>query len=209
MRRFTGFVGILVMAAALGAGCPSQEPEPKQEQKKDMDMEQPTGNPVVVIETSMGTIKAELWAKEAPATVANFLGYVDRKFYDGLIFHRVIKGFMAQGGGFDANMQKKPTGPPIKNEATAALRNDAGTLAMARTQDVDSATAQFYINLENNTFLNHKDETAAGFGYCAFGRVIEGMDVVRKIGKVKTGIASGMKDVPVKTVEIKSIRRAE
>ena len=164
-------------------------------------------NPKVVIETSMGTIKAELWPDKAPATVKSFLAYADDKFYDATIFHRVIDGFMIQGGGMDASMQQKPTKAPVKNEARTDVPNERGTLAMARTMVVDSATAQFFINLVNNGFLNHSDETARGFGYCVFGKVTEGMDVVDKIGKVATG-ARG-KDVPNETVTIKSVRRAE
>jgi len=163
----------------------------------------------VTIETTLGTIKAELWADKAPVTVKNFLAYVDEKFYDGLIFHRVIKGFMIQGGGFDAAMKQKATHEQIKNEASADKKNDRGTLAMARTNVVDSATAQFFINLVDNDFLNHRDETAGGFGYCAFGKVIDGMDVVDKIGAVATGRVGRYDDVPVDQVQIKSIRRAE
>ena len=173
-----------------------------------MTEDQPA-NTVVVIETTMGTIKAELWADKAPITVKNFLTYVDEKFYDGLIFHRVIKGFMIQGGGFDATMNQKATHEQIKNEATADKKNDRGTLAMARTAVVDSATAQFFINHKDNAFLDHQNETQSGFGYCAFGKVIEGMDVVDKIAAVPTGRQGGFEDVPTNQVQIKSIRRAE
>lgn len=165
-------------------------------------------NPVVIMETSMGTIRAELWAETAPLTVANFLSYVDKQFFDGLIFHRVIPGFMIQGGGMMPDMSQKATDKPVKNEASADKKNDRGTLAMARTSVVDSATAQFFINLVNNDFLNHTDNSSRGFGYCAFGKVTEGMDVVDKIGKVKTGDKGGHGDVPVTPVVIKSIRRA-
>ncbi|MCD4699568.1 MAG: peptidylprolyl isomerase [Phycisphaerae bacterium] len=166
-------------------------------------------NPVVVIETSMGTIKAELWADKAPKTVANFLRYTDENFFDGLIFHRVIDAFMIQGGRFTPEMQQKPTHEQIENEASADASNTRGTLAMARTSDVHSATAQFFINLVDNKFLDHKDKTAQGFGYCAFGKVVEGMDVVDKIAKVETGNAGPHQDVPTQTVVIKSIRRSE
>ena len=172
-------------------------------------MTQPQSNPLVTIETSMGTIKAELWAQKAPETVENFMGYVDQGFYDGLIFHRVIDGFMIQGGGMKADMKPKATGKPIKNEASAELRNDRGTLAMARTNDINSATSQFFINLVDNDFLNHKSDKPAEFGYCAFGKVVEGMEVVEAIGKTKTGNVGGYGDVPVETVEIKSIGRAD
>ena len=171
-------------------------------------------NPVVVIETSMGTIKVELFEDKAPITVKNFLAYTDDKFYDETIFHRVIakenKGhdFMIQGGGFTANMKQKETKEQIKNEANNGLTNTRGTLAMARTPAVDSATAQFFINLTDNDFLNHKDTTTRGFGYCVFGKVTEGMDVVNKIKAVKTTNKGGMDDVPVEAVTIKSVKRA-
>ena len=156
----------------------------------------------------MGTIKVELWPAETPGTVQNFLQYVDDGFYDGLIFHRVMDGFMIQGGGFAPDMREKPTREPIRNEASADTPHAKGTIAMARTSDVHSATAQFFINLADNAFLNHKDQTPTGFGYCAFGKVIEGMDVVERIGKVKTKSVGDFDDVPVQTVTIVSIRRA-
>jgi len=171
-------------------------------------MNDTAANPVVTIETSMGTIEAEIWADKASATAANFLRYADEGFFDGLIFHRVIDGFMVQGGGFTPQMQQKATHEPIRNEAAAELANQRGTLAMARTNDIHSATAQFFINLVDNDFLDHTDETEAGFGYCAFGQVTAGLDVVDRIGKVKTASAGGYDDVPAEPVEIKSIRRA-
>lgn len=164
-------------------------------------------NPVVVMETSMGTVKIELWADKAPITVENFLRYTDSKFYDGLIFHRVIPGFMIQGGGYNAELMEQPTSDPIKNEATAELTNRRGTLAMARTQVVDSASSQFFINLVDNNYLNHTDETARGFGYAVFAEVIEGMDVVDLIAAVPTGSQRGQQDVPVDPVIITSITR--
>ena len=161
------------------------------------------GNPVVLLETSMGNIKVELKPQEAPITVSNFLSYVKEGHYDGLIFHRVIRGFMIQGGGFTKEMrEKRPAHPPIKNEAGNGLKNDRGTLAMARTGVVDSATAQFFINVVNNDFLNHVDETPRGFGYAVFGKVIEGMDVVDKIRAVPTGRVSMFQDVPQEAVTI-------
>ena len=166
-----------------------------------------TGNSVVTIETNAGTIKAKLWDDKAPITAANFLGYVDDEYYDGLIFHRVIAGFMLQGGGFTPDMQQKDTGAQIKNEATGDKPNSRGTLAMARTNVVDSATSQFFINLADNDFLNHQNETAQGFGYCAFGEVVEGLDVVDKIAAVKTGNNGPHSDVPVEAVTITSIKR--
>ena len=163
-------------------------------------------NPVAVIDTSMGTIKVELDKKNAPVTVENFIGYANDKFYDGTIFHRVSPNFMIQGGGFDKDMNQKPTKAPIKNEAGNGLQNKRGTIAMARTGVVDSATAQFFINVKDNDFLNHRDESAQGFGYAVFGKVTEGMEVVDKIKDVKTGNKSGFQDVPVETVIIKSVR---
>jgi cyclophilin family peptidyl-prolyl cis-trans isomerase len=163
-------------------------------------------NPVITMETSEGTLKIELWADKAPQTVKNFLAYVQEKFYDGTIFHRVIDGFMIQGGGFTRDMKQKATHPPVKNEAAASLKNLRGTLAMARTSVVDSATAQFFINLADNGFLDHRDNTGQGFGYAVFGQVTEGMDVVDKIAKVKTGRSGMHDDVPAKPVEIKSAR---
>jgi cyclophilin family peptidyl-prolyl cis-trans isomerase len=168
-----------------------------------------TTNPLVVMETSEGVIKIELWPAEAPITVKNFWRYADEGFYDGTIFHRVIDNFMIQGGGFTADMTKKPTLQPIKNEAKAELKNDRGTIAMARTRDLHSATSQFFINLKDNAFLNHYDQTATGFGYAVFGKVIGGMDVVDRIAKVKTTTAGPFRDVPAKAVVIKHVRRAQ
>ncbi|HUW58798.1 MAG TPA: peptidylprolyl isomerase [Planctomycetota bacterium] len=163
--------------------------------------------PVVVMETSEGTVTIELWPEKAPITVKNFLTYVDEKSYDGTIFHRVIPNFMIQGGGFTPEMKQKPTHAPIKNEAKADVQNKRGTLAMARTGVVDSATAQFFINVVDNDFLNHRDETPRGFGYCVFGKVTSGMDVVDKIRKVKTTTRGPYENVPVEPVLIKSMRR--
>jgi cyclophilin family peptidyl-prolyl cis-trans isomerase len=161
-------------------------------------------NPMVLMSTSVGDIKIELYEDKAPVTVKNFLGYVNDKFYDGTIFHRVIPNFMIQGGGFDKDMKQKPTKAPIKNEAGNGLKNVTGTLAMARTGVVDSATGQFFINVKDNDSLNHRDE-AAGFGYAVFGKVVEGMDVVHKIEHVQTANKGGFGDVPVETVVIKSV----
>jgi peptidyl-prolyl cis-trans isomerase B (cyclophilin B) len=166
-------------------------------------------DPVVVIKTSEGSIKVELWAEKAPGTVKSFLRYVDEKFYDGTVFHRVIANFMIQGGGLTADMKRKATHEAIKNEASAELKNERGTLAMARTGEVDSATSQFFISVKDNKFLDHQDETPDGFGYCVFGKVIEGLDVVDKIKAVKTGTVSGCKDAPLKPVVIESVKRAE
>jgi peptidyl-prolyl cis-trans isomerase A (cyclophilin A) len=163
-------------------------------------------NPVVSMETSMGSVKLELFAKEAPISVKNFLDYAIGGFYDGTIYHRIIPNFMIQGGGFTADLNQKQANPPIKNEADNGLKNLRGTLAMARTMVVDSATAQFFINVADNGFLNHRDKTQQGFGYAVFGRVAEGMDIVDKIAKVKTGMQKGFRDVPETSVIIKSIK---
>ncbi|MCB1648133.1 MAG: peptidyl-prolyl cis-trans isomerase [Pseudomonadales bacterium] len=164
-------------------------------------------NPVVIMETNKGTVKIELWESKAPITVANFLRYVDAGFYNGVIFHRVIPGFMVQGGGFTPDMIQKPTFEQIKNEASAELPNLRGTLSMARTQVVDSATAQFFINLVDNNFLNHTDETPRGFGYAVFGEVVEGMDIVDAIAGVQTGNQGMYQDVPTEAIIITSMTR--
>jgi len=164
-------------------------------------------NPVVVMETSQGTVEMEIFADKAPLSAANFLKYVDTKFYDGLIFHRVINNFMIQGGGMTPKMEEKKTNPPIKNEANNKLSNDIGTIAMARTNEPHSATSQFFINIASNSSLNHSSETPSGWGYAVFGKVTQGMDVVNRIKMVKTGNLSGHQDVPMDAVEIKSIKR--
>jgi cyclophilin family peptidyl-prolyl cis-trans isomerase len=157
----------------------------------------------------MGDITVELDAEKAPVTVTNFLTYVDEKFYDGTIFHRVIPRFMIQGGGFDANLRQKKTHDPIKNEAGNGLKNVRGTIAMARTMVVDSATAQFFINTVDNAFLDHSDETPRGFGYAVFGKVTDGMAVVDAISATKTGRVGPMSDVPTQPVVIVSVRRLD
>src|SRR6266545_3119834 len=163
-------------------------------------------NPQVLMETSMGNIKIELFKEKAPISVRNFLSYVKDGFYDGLIFHRVIANFMVQGGGMDENMQPKKTKFAIKNEAGNGLKNSRGTLAMARTAVVDSATAQFFINVVDSAFLDHRGKTPDLFGYAVFGQVIEGMEVVDAIRQVKTGNRAGHGDVPLEPVFIKSAR---
>ncbi|MBF0453273.1 MAG: peptidyl-prolyl cis-trans isomerase [Magnetococcales bacterium] len=159
---------------------------------------------MVIMTTSLGEITIELNAEKAPITVENFLKYVDEGFYDGTIFHRVIPNFMVQGGGMTDDMGEKANNAPIKNEADNGLKNEKGTLAMARTQVVDSATSQFFINLNNNSFLDHGGRD---FGYAVFGKVVEGMEVVEKIAEVKTGMNRGHSDVPVETVLIESVKR--
>lgn len=157
---------------------------------------------MVKLTTNFGDITIELNAEKAPITVANFLSYVEKGFYDGVIFHRVINDFMIQGGGFDTSMKQKGTDAPIKNEADNGLSNDKYTVAMARTMVPDSASAQFFINVKNNDFLNFTSPTTQGWGYCVFGKVVEGMEVVDKIKAVRTANKAGHQDVPVDPVII-------
>jgi peptidyl-prolyl cis-trans isomerase B (cyclophilin B) len=159
-------------------------------------------NPTVALDTNHGRIVLELYADKAPKTVENFLGYVNAGFFDGTLFHRVIPGFMIQGGGFDGQQRQKPTRTPIQNEADNSVGNSRGTIAMARTNDPHSATAQFFINLKDNTFLNHTGKNAQGWGYTVFGQVTEGMDVVDRIAKVKTAPGRISEAVPAEAVVI-------
>lgn len=159
-------------------------------------------NPSVIITTTHGKIEVELFADKAPLTVANFLKYVDEKHFNHTIFHRVIDGFMIQGGGFTTQMKDKPTHGPIQNEAANGLSNKTGTLAMARTSDVHSATDQFFINVADNTFLDYRNATSNGFGYCVFGKVTSGLDVVTKIKSVPTHTKNGHQNVPIETIEM-------
>jgi len=195
MKRLTILIGAMAALLALAVGMAGA-------QTKKV-------NPVVVLETSKGNIEIELNPDKAPVTAQNFLWYVDNKFYDGLIFHRVIAGFMVQGGGFTPEMSQKSGKPVIENEAGNGLTNDKYTVAMARTNVVNSATSQFFINVADNAFLNHKNDTPQGFGYCVFGKVVKGTEVVDAIGKVKTGTKNGMNDVPVEPVTLKKAYRKE
>ena len=165
-------------------------------------------DPVVEFTTSHGTFVIALDPARAPATVENFLAYVDARHYDGTVFHRVIPTFMVQGGGFDQQLEKRPVRAPIQNEATNGLKNTRGTVAMARTSDPHSATAQFFVNVVDNVVLDHQAPSGPGWGYCVFGRVIEGMDVVDKIRNEPTGsVGPFAKDAPLKTVTIEHARR--
>ena len=166
-------------------------------------------NPKVLMKTSMGDITIELYPDKAPITVKNFLSYVDEEKYDGTIFHRVIKGFMIQGGGILPDFHSIPTKPPIKNEASNGLKNKRGTIAMARTNIIDSATGQFFINHVDNFGLDHRDNTADGFGYCVFGKVVKGMDIVDAIADVQIMSSRGHQNLPRETITIISIRRME
>lgn len=194
--RISMIVGLTLLAVLATAAIPGQT-------------EAAGKNPVILIETSMGNIKIELDQGKAPITVKNFLAYADEGFYSGTIFHRVIKGFMIQGGGFTKFVDEKATRAPIKNEAANGLSNKRGTIAMARTQVIDSATAQFFINSVDNNFLDHTSDSFQGYGYAVFGKVVEGMDVVDKISSVKTGYKKGMSDVPEEPVLIKSVKRIQ
>ena len=197
MKRIVVWIGMALLAAGLGSMALAAE-------------EQSEENPVVVMKTSLGTIEIELYPDKAPATVENFLRYVKEGHYDGTIFHRVIKGFMIQGGGFDADMKQKSTHEPIKNEADNGLRNEPGTIAMARTADPHSATAQFFINTVNNQGLNYRSKDARGWGYTVFGKVISGMDVVQAIENTPTGSKPPFPtDVPKETVLIESVTLKE
>jgi cyclophilin family peptidyl-prolyl cis-trans isomerase len=166
-------------------------------------------NPQVLLKTNKGDITIELFQDKAPISVKNFLSYADEKFFDGTIFHRVIKGFMVQGGGMTADMHEKSAKPPIKNEAANGLKNKRGTLAMARTPEIDSATCQFFINLVDNAFLDHQSNDPEKFGYAVFGKVVAGMDVVDAIASVATGTKGGHQDVPREAVTILSVTRLE
>jgi cyclophilin family peptidyl-prolyl cis-trans isomerase len=190
------FVSGFVRADVNAGSVPLQATPPK-EQK----------NVQIIIDTSLGPIVAELDPSKAPATVSNVLAYIDAKFYDGTIFHRVINGFMIQGGGFTRDMIQKATNPPVKNEADNGLKNARGTLAMARTMIVDSATSQFFINLVDNAYLDFKAKNDREWGYCVFGKVVEGMDVVDRIAQVKTDFSGRHQNVPVDPVMINSVRR--
>jgi cyclophilin family peptidyl-prolyl cis-trans isomerase len=192
----------LVLAVALLASCSKGTESP------DAASTAGNANPIVVLKTTEGEIDIELFADKAPLSVANFLSYVDEGFYDGTVFHRVIKDFMVQGGGYDGAREKKPTREPIKNEASNGLKNEVGTVAMARTSVPDSATSQFFINTENNAFLDHRDESPEGYGYAVFGKVIRGLDVVEKIEATPTDDAGGaFRNFPKSPIVIESARR--
>ncbi len=189
---------IYFLLALLFSGCMSAEENKIPTATGDQAM-------IVRMQTNHGTIVLELDKEKAPDTVANFVSYVKSGAYDGTIFHRVIPGFMLQGGGFEPGMKQKRTSPPIKNEASNGLRNITGSIAMARTSDPHSATSQFFINVADNPPLDHRAPTAQGWGYCVFGKVIEGMEVVREIERVKTTRRAGHRDVPVEDVVIEMV----
>lgn len=194
-RHFTSGIAIAVGVLIFGAGPALIESGGKKVKGE---------TPMVVLSTTLGEITIELYPDKAPVTVENFLAYVDSHFYDGTIFHRVVPGFVVQGGGFTAEMEQKPTLPPIKNEADNGLKNERGTLAMARTPDINSATSQFFINLKHNAFLNHGTRD---FGYAVFGRVTEGIEVVDKIATVQTSSRGLYQEIPDEPIIIRSARR--
>ncbi len=193
--------------AAQGTSAPSPREDPARGAgEKEIHM---AANPMVLLETTSGDILVELFQDKAPLTVANFLDYVDSGFYKNTIFHRVIQGFMIQGGGYTVRREEKKTRPPVKNEADNGLSNVRGTLAMARTAVPDSATAQFFINLVDNEFLDHTAPTVQGWGYAVFGKVVEGMDTVDKIAKIRTKVEGIHENMPVDTVVITGAGRFE
>ena len=210
MRKLaTLAAGLLLVAAACSKTSPPAGGSQPSGQQGSAAALAPGAKPVVEIVTSKGTIEAELYPDKAPLGVKNFLAYVDKKFYDGTIFHRVIgppKNFMIQGGGFTPDMSQKPTDPPIKNEADNGLKNERGTLAFARTRIVDSATSQFFINLKHNEMLDHTEKSPQGYGYAVFGKVLQGMEVVDTIASVPTGQQGMFGDVPNEPVLINSVR---
>ena len=193
MKRIVVWIGMALLAAGLGSLALATE-------------EQSEENPVVVMKTNLGAIEIELYPDKAPVTVENFLRYAKEGYYDGTVFHRVIKGFMVQGGGFDADLKQKKTHEPVKNEADNGLGNEPGTIAMARTSDPHSATAQFFINTVNNKSLNFRSKDTRGWGYTVFGKVISGMEVLQAIENTPTGAKAPFPtDVPKETVLIESV----
>lgn len=207
MKKANLFASALLTLVLIPAFSPAWAKKKTEDKTKTESIKKGSTMTNVIIETSMGNIEIELNNEKAPISAENFLKYVDSGHYDGTIFHRVIDNFMIQGGGFSAGMKEKKTGAQIKNEAQNGLKNLRGTLAMARTGVVDSATAQFFINVKDNVFLDHSDPSPRGFGYAVFGKVISGMDVVDKIKVAKTTTKDGMENVPVEDIIIKSMKR--
>ncbi len=210
MKSLIGIIALFLSIGlcSLNASLPSDDSKTTNDKENSMqsaDSSTKQNNPIVEIQTNMGNIEVELNPEKAPNTVKNFLQYVHSGFYDGTVFHRVIKGFMIQGGGFTKDMKQKKTLPPIAIESNNGLKNDIGTIAMARTSDPNSATSQFFINTKDNSFLNYSAPTAQGYGYAVFGKVIKGMDVVEKIENVKTSTQGYMGDVPVNQVIIEKV----
>jgi len=209
MSRYISLAIVIVLA--IFAIFATQKQIKPTDKPKQVVKQQPTGNKTMNIsmKTNHGTITLELYPDKAPITVKNFIDYVESGHFNGTIFHRVIPGFMIQGGGFIPGMSQKDTNATIKNEADNGLANDAGTIAMARTPDPDSASSQFFINLKDNAFLNYSSPTPQGWGYCVFGKVTDGMHVVQAIEKVATGSAGMHQDVPVEDVIIEEVQVIE
>lgn len=195
----------LHVTAPTTAFAQSEEATPSTEAAGAPAAGAPADNPRVVLETDMGQVVIELFPDKAPKTVENFLSYVKSDFYPGTVFHRVMPGFMVQGGGFTADLTKKPTKAGVENEADNGLRNDRGTVAMARTNHPHSATTQFFVNLVDNGFLNHRGKNPRGWGYAVFGRVVEGMNVVDAIAGVKTGNRNHMQNVPIEPIALNKV----
>jgi peptidyl-prolyl cis-trans isomerase A (cyclophilin A) len=196
--RLATVLAIAALIVSLSSAGPLWAQEKAQEK---------SANPMVLFKTTLGSFKVELYPTEAPITVKNFLDYVDKKFYDGTTFHRIVPGFVIQGGGFDKAMMKKATSPPIKNEANNGLKNLKGTLSMARTPEINSATSQFFVNLVNNATLDHTGDAPAQYGYAVFGKVVQGFDVIEKIAAVKTVTKGQYQGVPASPVVILSVTR--
>ena len=200
--KYQKIIFLMALGSLLSCSQPAQLTEPSQLTQPSQLTSTKGNSSMVKLTTNHGAITIKLDAEKAPVTVQNFLGYVNSGFYNGTIFHRVIDNFMVQGGGFESGMKQKPVNAPIQTEAANGLRNDIYTVAMARTSDPHSATAQFFINIKDNSFLNYSAPNNQGYGYCVFGTVIEGKEVVDAIRKVKTGSQSGFQDVPLEDVVI-------
>lgn len=211
INQFSRFVAVTLAAAGvlacIGSGCVGPRGSAATGGARPPDVLEQGDSQLVTVDTSVGTITVELWPNAAPATVSNFLAYVDARFYDGTIFHRVITGFMIQGGGFQSNLLQKPTRPPVQSEASADYPNRRCTVAMARTADPNSATCQFFVNLADNPQLDHRDKTKEGYGYCVFGRVVKGFEVAETIAREPVGNRGPHQHVPVNTVLIRQVRR--
>jgi peptidyl-prolyl cis-trans isomerase A (cyclophilin A) len=193
---------VVSLSGASQVWAQEKAPEKAAAPEKSAAPQEKSTNPVVLFKTTMGNFKVELFEKEAPITVKNFLDYVNKKYYDGTIFHRVIPGFVVQGGGFDKDMMHKPTSPPIQNEATNGLKNLKGTLSMARTAEINSATSQFFINLVDNSALDHTGDTPSTYGYAVFGKIIDGWNVIEKIAASKTTTKGQFENVPVEPITV-------
>jgi cyclophilin family peptidyl-prolyl cis-trans isomerase len=212
LLKVASVLALAGLVVSLSSVCPVWAQEKVQEksmnpQEKSVTPQEKSTNPMVIFKTTLGSFKVELYPKEAPITVKNFLNYVDKKYYDGTIFHRVIPGFVIQGGGFDKEMMHKATEPPIKNEATNGLKNLKGTLSMARTPDIGSATSQFFVNLIDNAPLDHTGETPSAYGYAVFAKVVEGWPVIEKTAAVKTVTKGQYQNVPAEPVIVISATR--